>query len=134
MKKPLLGVYVVLFVAMCLIGCKKPPPPLPQTYPVHGRVVHKDGAPVLDGNVQFHHETDVTVTTTGKIKDGTFSMKTFRKGQLSEGAVPGLNRITINAPRRGKLANEMSAIRSTEIAQPFKVEARDNELNLKVDH
>lgn len=116
---------------VCLAGCGKRVTPLPTTYPVHGKVTHKDGTIVDAGTVQFQPEGERSVTTCGAIgKDGTYSLTTMRDGLQSPGAVAGSNRVLITTicRRQGKALPFSALYRS-----PYIVKPQDNEFNVVVD-
>jgi hypothetical protein len=118
-----------LIATMCLTGCGKPAKPLPTTYPVHGKVTYKDGAPVRDGLVQFHPEADPSVTTVAVIQsDGTYRLKSMRDGVRAEGAVPGVNRVMVTPP-----GNAHGIILPVTYPTPYNVEPRDNEFHLTIE-
>jgi hypothetical protein len=122
-----------------LAGCGKPAKPLPPTYPVHGRVTYKDGAPVRDGFVQFQPASDAWVTTAGAIQsDGTYNLTTMRDHLRADGAVAGPNRVTVvAAPSGGQAKQPLSSkmSRSPEpyvFPTPYTIQPRDNVINLTV--
>jgi hypothetical protein len=83
-------------VLLAAAGCSKEKPTLPETYPVHGKVVFQDGQPVAGGSITFESETDKTVSTVGTIDpDGTFTLRSFKVGVRSPGAIAGPHRVTI---------------------------------------
>jgi hypothetical protein len=54
--------------------------------------------------------------------DGTYSLVTKRDGLQADGAVPGANRVIVQC-----------GLQSTIYPAPYRVEARDNEFNLKIE-
>jgi len=96
--------FVVLFVLPGLIGlagCKESRPAA--TYPVSGRVVFSDGAPLSTGGVVICEsvpaEKQRTFCARAVIQaDGTFRLSTFSDG---DGAVAGKHRVLIKAQRGG---------------------------------
>jgi hypothetical protein len=131
----------LLITAACLAGCGKSVKPMPATYPVHGKVIHKDGKPVTAGMVQFQPEADTSVTTTGTIQnDGTYRLTTIRDRVRAEGAVAGPNRVIVSPGAAADVT--MSPNRNMKMAgrpvptiypTPYAVEPRDNEFNLNVE-
>ena len=130
---------LILIAAACLAGCGSRPQPLPATYPVHGKVTYKDGAPVTDGLVQFQPSASLSVATTGNIQsDGTYSLTTMRDSLRAEGALAGPNRVIVlpvDKDRMGKQDPRLQqgGIPSTTFPTPYIVEPRDNEFNLTIE-
>ncbi len=129
-----LATLLCLAEVICLTGCGHRPKPLPPTYPVHGKVNFKDGRPATGGLVQFQSQAEPSVTTTATIGcDGTYRLVTMRDGQRVEGAVTGLNRVTIlvtsgnGGDRNGLL---IPGGVPTIYPTPLNVEPHDNEFNL----
>jgi hypothetical protein len=123
----------LLIAAACLVGCGKRSAPLPSTYPVHGKVVYKGGAPARGGMVQFQPEAEPSVTTTGTIQaDGTYRLTTKRDGLQAEGAVAGPNRVLlILASAANGAAGQQGGV-FLNYPVPSSVEPHDNEINLTV--
>ena len=130
---------MMLIVVLHAAGCPERPKPLPRTYPVHGKVVYKDGAPVTNGLVQFQPEAEPTVTTTAAIRsDGAYSLITTRDGLRAEGAVAGSNRVIVIAMDRnnsleGAAVRQQGRLLATYYPTSYNVESRDNELNVTVE-
>ncbi len=129
----------VLLASMLVVGCGHRPPPLPKTYPVHGKVTHHDGAIITGGRVQFQSEAEPSVTTTAMIRsDGAYALTTTRDGLRAEGAVLGPNRVIVVPTRIGNTQNAKPTsqgqlnIAPTTYPTPYIVECRDNEFNLVV--
>lgn len=79
---------VVTIACGFLVGCGSHP----QTFPVHGRVVFKDGTPVRFGGIETV-SVEQRVNARGTIQpDGTFSLTTYEN---DDGAVPGEHRVVI---------------------------------------
>ena len=79
---------VVAIACGFLVGCGSQP----QTFPVHGRVVFKDGTPVRFGSIETL-SVEKRVNARGTIRpDGTFSLTTYEN---DDGAVPGEHRVVI---------------------------------------
>jgi hypothetical protein len=131
------GFLAMACMVIGLAGCAKSPPPLPPTYPVHGRVTYRDGSPVTDGLVQFQSQEDRSIVTNAVIqKDGGYSLVTKRGRLQAEGAIVGSHSVMItpasdrnDVKRNSTLGRLLPIILST----PFNVEARDNEFTLVAD-
>ena len=87
---------VVLFFALFFVGgCGEP-----TTYPVRGRVVFPDGAPLSSGGVvlfKSQPREGSPLTARGEIlKDGTFELTTLVEG---DGARPGKHHAMVRADR-----------------------------------
>jgi hypothetical protein len=132
---------LVLLLAVCLPGCGHPPVPLPTTYPVHGKVIYKDGAPVAGGLVQFQPLAEPSVTTGAAIQaNGTYTLITMRDGLRAEGAVSGPNRVIVTpatatnaSPQTIDLKKLQPEPTPTIYPTPRNVEQHDNEFNLTVE-
>lgn len=119
---------LILVGALCTIGCEKRAAPLPQTYPVRGKVVFEDGTPLTSGMVQFQPDSESSVITNGNIQnDGTFELRTIRDGLRAPGAVAGANRVTVTSMGDGQRGMVMYTF-----PDRFVVEQRDNEFTLKI--
>jgi hypothetical protein len=82
-----------------LLGCREEQPKLPETFPVHGTVVGKDGKPVAGGGLTFKLEGEQVLTTAGTVgEDGTFTLRTFAVGIKTPGAMPGKYRAVYTPP------------------------------------
>lgn len=79
---------------LVLAGCGGRPRP----YPVLGRVVYRDGSPVLSGLVTFEStDAEKPATARGTIQqDGSFQLTTYKEG---DGAVPAHYRVMISSIR-----------------------------------
>jgi hypothetical protein len=122
----------VLIVALCVTGCgRSNVKPLDKTYPVHGRVTFKDGKPATDGYVQFYPEKDRWATTTGALKsDGSYSLTTTRDRMRSDGALPGVNQVSISITPTNKVnVAPMGQLCIIKMPTPKTVEEKDNEIN-----
>jgi hypothetical protein len=110
------------------------------TYPVRGKVVFTDGAPLTGGLVLFRPVVNtLQVSARGDIQqDGTFILGTYHDG---DGAIPGKYQVAITPPPRPKL-------RERPIGKPsidprfesyetsgleFEVEKRTNVFTIAVD-
>src|SRR5262245_52612495 len=82
---------LILVSIVCATGCNRGPVP---TYPVSGRVVFGDKAPLPGGNIEFSPvDGKVRTSARGMIaEDGTFTLTTFRD---ADGAIEGKHRVLI---------------------------------------
>lgn len=110
-------------------GCTPGGPPLPDTFPVSGSVMHKGGQPLGGGQIIFRLTDDPTLVATGVIgPDGTFSLQTFRDNRKVPGAVAGAHRVTVMPPM-----GEDQSVMAVELPEPYKVEAAPNEFRIVID-
>lgn len=85
---------VFCLMPVLVVGCAERAPEL-ETWPVHGTVIDQNGVPPVSGVVRFladaeRHQSDPHLITVGPIQsDGSFTVKTHRKGFDYEGAVAG---------------------------------------------
>jgi len=114
---------------LLLVGCRAGRPALPKTYPVKGKVVDANGAPLKGGFVQFETDkpTDMTVVATIE-SDGAFSAKTFRDKEEMPGAPEGEYRLVVNR----QIADGNAPPPAFTMPKPYKVEAKDNNFELKI--
>ncbi len=117
----------VLLLAVLLlgfaIGCGKAAPEL-ETWPVHGTVVDQKGKPVARGAVQFLSVKDAYLNTAGATgPDGSYAIRSFRRGFVYEGAVAGTYRVIVIHGEGGA---------QYEVPEPFTVEPKENELAIKI--
>jgi hypothetical protein len=121
---------IVASVLCMVCGCHKPAP-LPETYPVHGRVVFANGKPAPGGAVTFQQMTDTSVASSGTIgPDGTFTITSFRDNQRQPGAVAGRHRVMVTPPiepQRGMLFPVKI------FSEPYVVKPGDNEFTLTIN-
>jgi len=127
----------MICLASCLTGCGERPVALPPTYPVHGRVTYRDGAPLGGGLVQFQSQADLSVVTSAAIqKDGTYALATMRNGLRTDGAVAGPNRVMVVPADDGNVGGASPVAQSAlpiVFPMPYNVEPRDNEFPLVVE-
>jgi hypothetical protein len=110
-------------VLLAAAGCSREKPTLPETYPVHGKVVFQDGQSAAGGSVTFESETDATVSTVGTIDaDGTFTLRSFKVGVRAPGAIAGPHRVTI--------VDKAATIRS--VPGVYVVKPGDNDFTLTI--
>jgi hypothetical protein len=122
---------LLLIAGACLAGCGRRARPLPQVYPVHGRVTYANGKPVADGIIQFTSEADTSLNANAIIgPDGRYTLTTMRDRLEAEGAPAGLNRVVVTPPLSD--TNERGSATPTVFPTPYKVEPHDNEINLTI--
>ena len=108
-----------LFVSVCLlgvsVGCARTVPALPRVYPVNGKVLLANGAPLTMGRVHLHPKDNPWAAEAfGEIQaDGSFAITT---SQRNDGAVPGTYLVTIE-PYSYKTGN-------LRVLKPFPVPQR----------
>ena len=131
---------ILLAALTCWAGCGPQHPP---TYPVRGKVVFDDGAPLDTEGVILFESTSAdgqAFTARGKIQsDGTFEMSTFTDG---DGAVAGLHRVLVRAKRDAEDFTKRGIIPRPIIDEKFEryessglefsVEAGDNQYTVEV--
>jgi hypothetical protein len=94
---------LVLLACLGLPGCggNSGPPP-PETYPVTGTVIGKDGQPLSGGAIYFHPTGDASMEALSEIQaDGSFSLYTMAHGEKHSGAVAGPHEVTVIPPASG---------------------------------
>jgi hypothetical protein len=114
-------VTVAVIVAAGVAGCAGS-----KTYSVRGRVVFKGGQPVTGGGrIEFQSTSDSRLKATGWIdmKDGSFSLTTFKEGKQIEGAVGGSHHVVV------ELHNPVTVI---DLPGVYTVEPRANDLTIEV--
>jgi hypothetical protein len=130
----------LLLIAMaCLAGCGDRPKPLSTTYAVHGKVTFPNGQPVADAMVRFHPESEPRVVTSDVFgSDGIYKLVTKREGLQANGAVAGLNRVTVlygvgaGQSLNGMVGQQAMGFVSTDFPTPYEVKPGENEINLTV--
>jgi hypothetical protein len=112
-------------------GCGRKILPLPDTYPVSGKVVFSDGKPAPGGAVTFQSQADTTVSSNGIINsDGTFTISCFRDNQKKPGTIAGPHRVMVTGPideKRGMLFPVKI------FTEPYVVKPGDNQFTLIVE-
>jgi hypothetical protein len=90
---------LLLASSLCLAAGCGPKAQLPSTYPVHGKVVFRQGGPLAGGDIYFQSEADPNVSAAGLIApDGAFEVTSFIAGARAAGAVPGRHRVLVIPP------------------------------------
>jgi hypothetical protein len=109
------------------------------TYPVRGKVIFKDGAPLPGGQVVFRPvDEKLQVSARGDIQpDGRFALGTYKEG---DGAVPGKYQALINPPVPPKVKEKGNPqiihprFRNYETSGlEFDVKRGTNDFNIEVD-
>jgi hypothetical protein len=123
---------LLLMTGACLAGCGRHARPLPQVYPVHGAVTYSNGKPVVEGIVLFTSEADTSLTASAMTgPDGRYSLTTIRDRVEAEGGPAGLNRVIVT-PQGDEKNGRRGLVPPTVFPTPYKVEPRDNEINLTI--
>jgi hypothetical protein len=81
-----------LLTALSITSCT---PAGPQTFPVHGKLVAKNGdlKPFVGNMIEFRSESDPTIRSYGQIQpDGSFSLSTVYAAKSLKGAVAGVHK------------------------------------------
>jgi hypothetical protein len=132
---------IALLTLACSCGCGTKDR---ATYPVSGKVVFDNGAPLAGGMVMFESEpagSEPRYSSAGVIAaDGTFQLSTFKEG---DGAVAGKHRALVRVKRAGD-AEKPGAHAESPIASKFEnfdtsgltftVEPGNNDLKIVVKH
>lgn len=126
-----IGILLVLVILTLFpaSGCRKTPT-MPETYPVHGKVIFPDGRPVSGGAVNFQPLTDTTIPTSGLIgTDGTFTLTSYRDGIRQPGVIAGPCRVIVT-PSFDE--NQRMLFPVKIFAEPYTVKPGDNHFTLTV--
>jgi hypothetical protein len=114
----------LLLVALLLAaGCGKDTAPLPQTYPVNGKLVVKGGPALTGGTVEFQSQTEPSLMIRGEIKpDATFTLTTRTvAGKEVPGAPEGRYRVTVFPPM-----TQDQTVGPIQVEEVYAVKAQDN--------
>jgi len=112
---------VAAFAAVGFTGCAGL-----KTYPVKGKVVFKGGRPVTSGGrIEFQSTSDPQVKATGwiELKDGSFSLTTYKQGKKIEGALEGPHSVVV------ELRNPVAVVNLPNV---YTVEPRENDFTIEV--
>ena len=112
--------------------------PPPKVYPVKGKVLLANGAPVSGGIITFHPKSTLGAEAAGEIgPDGSFQLTTFVK---NDGALPGSYTVSVDpffkkdgrpsAVPRSRVPPKFSAPETSDLT--VEVEAKDNELKIEL--
>jgi hypothetical protein len=128
----LAGVMAILLGG--LAGCEQ----TPQTYPVRGKVVFRDGKPWSGGGrITFQIEGDPASVATGEIhKDSTFTVETHYvtssgKGKAKPGALAGEHTVTVEENFPVEHEGVMRIMPIT-VPKKYKVQPGDNQFVIEV--
>ena len=117
-----------------ILGCSSAPEL--ETWPVKGAVVDQTGASLTSGVVRFFasdemHQPDPHLITAGPIQtDGSFSVKTHRRGFTYDGAVAGEYRLIVITDKKTPAGERVPV--QFELPEPTTVERRENTLAIKI--
>lgn len=123
-----LGV-LVLAVGVSVAGCQGNQRPIPKTYPVRGKVVYKNGAPVTNaGRIEFQTPNELYHTILGQVQpDGTFGLYTLSNNRKYPGATAGAHKVFVI------LVDQRSGEEIRVSAGDCTVQPGDNDLTLQID-
>jgi hypothetical protein len=117
-----------------ILGCNSAPEL--ETWPVKGTVVDQTGASLTSGVVRFFasdevQQPDPHLITAGPIQnDGSFSVKTHRKGFSYDGAVAGEYRLVVITDKKTPAGERVPV--QFELPEPTSVEPSENKLDIKI--
>jgi hypothetical protein len=114
-------ILAVLACSAAVAGCGGGGASAPQTFPVKGKVVYKEGGqPMNGGSVQFVAATDANLNALGDIgADGSFTLSSFVANKKQAGAAEGSYKATITPP----MGADQSTAPPVTLDGPFKVTA-----------
>jgi len=116
------------------LGCSSAPEL--ETWPVKGAVVDQTGASLTSGVVRFFakdelNQADPHLITSGPIQaDGSFTVKTHRKGFTYDGAVAGDYRLMVITDKKTAAGERVPV--HYELPEPSTIEPRENTLAIKI--
>ena len=126
-NRPLWGFWLLLVLVS---GCGEAVPEL-ETWPVHGTVVDQKGQPVTSGAIRFMTDSDAYLNTTGAIEpDGSFTMRSLRRGFEYKGAVAGAYQVIVLFEKTGADGRPFPA--QYQLPKPYTVEPKENEFAVKI--
>ena len=122
-----------LLLLSTVIGCNRGP----QTYPVHGKVVNRDGKNWQGGTIQFTSVSDPKIVAKGAIgSDGTFTLQThFVTGTTARtkvGAVVGEHNVYIDEPAP-QTQEGIIVIKPVVVSKTYHVEPKENVFAIQAD-
>ena len=85
MRTRLLGLVLVVFTGLFVVGCGS------GTVPVSGTIALEDGTPIKSGDLELKQE-GANLSALGHINDGKFTVYTYTEG---DGCPPGKYTVTI---------------------------------------
>jgi hypothetical protein len=121
---------LVLATGVGLAGCPDGNQrPIPKTYPVRGKVVYKDGAPVTTaGRIEFQTPNELYHTILGEVQpDGTFSLYTLSNNRRYLGAPEGIHKVFVILPDK-RTGEEIRVSAGECTLQPG-----DNDITLQIE-
>jgi hypothetical protein len=116
------------------LGCQRAPEL--ETWPVHGTVIDQSGARLTSGAVRFFadeekHAADPHLITVGPIQaDGSFTVRTHRKGFTYDGAVAGAYRLLVITDKTTSGGQKVPV--EFELPEMRTVEPRENKLDITI--
>lgn len=111
-------------------GCGKPAPEL-ETWPVRGMIVDQSGNPVDSGAIRFETKEDAYLQTVGTIEaDGSFTLRTQRRGHQYQGAVARTYEVVVHTQKTG--ADGSAYPIQAKLPKPLTVLAGENEFRIEI--
>ena len=129
------GRRLFLLLLMLSVGCAERAPDL-ETWPVHGTVIDQNGVSPASGVVRFladaeMHQSDPHLITVGPIQpDGSFTVKTHRKGFTYDGAVAGDYGLLVMTDKTTSDGQKVPV--QFDVPEPCTVQPRENKLTIKI--
>lgn len=126
---------LLLLLLLLAAGCGERAPEL-ETWPVHGTVIDQNGVVPISGVVRFFadaemHQSDPHLITVGPIQpDGSFSVKTHRKGFTYDGAVAGDYRLMVMTDKSASDGQKVPV--QFDVPEACTVERGENKLTVKI--
>lgn len=122
---------LALFLAFTLYGCGASP----ETHPVSGKVVKKNGKAWAGGMITFQLDKDPALSATGEIqKDGSFTLTTHyvsgNSGASKSGAPIGEYSVTVEPAYGDELPN---SIKGNSVSKKYSVKEGNNSFVIEVD-
>jgi hypothetical protein len=103
-------------------GCGNNAPPAPRTYAVTGKLVAKDGQPLVKWHVEFLPVDEKGTRANGTTgEDGTFTLETIFGNNKVPGAVEGQYTVNLMSP----MGADQSA-QQIQITKPYTVKPEDS--------
>ena len=124
-----------LLSLMVAVGCAERAPEL-ETWPVHGTVIDQNGVSPASGVVRFlavaeMHRSDPHLITVGPIQpDGSFTVKTHRKGFDYDGAVAGDYGLLVITDKTNSDGQKVPV--QFDVPEPCTVQPGENKLTIKI--
>jgi hypothetical protein len=124
-----------LLLPLLAVGCAEKAPDL-ETWPVHGTVIDQSGVSPTSGVVRFLadaevHQSDPHLITVGPIQpDGSFTVKTHRKGFTYDGAVAGDYGLLVMTDKTSSDGQKVPV--QFDVPERCAVEPGENKLTIKI--